>query len=236
LDRNELQNIFNRRFPDYVALSKPQSLAVEQTQTLLADDEALVDFDFDAHSYAWIITQTDASWIELKITANDLNQRVMQLRQSLLFDVDKPFDASLAHKIYQETFGSIADKLQSKKRISVVSNGALTSLPLQLLVAGDPTGKSLKDVDWLVRSYALTVLPSIYSLKTLRAKSAMSAAQKPMVAFADPIFSKEGNKQVAALRSVVNFYGGGSLILYLFQERCLNCPKLKLKFGQSRKF
>jgi tetratricopeptide (TPR) repeat protein len=207
--RNNLQSIFDQRFPEYVALSKPQPLSVEQTQALLADDEALVEFDFDAHSYAWLVTRTSAHWTALKITAKDLIEQVRQLRQSLTFDVDKPFDASLSYKIYQETFGSIAEKLQDKKRLSVVTNGALTSLPLQLLVTRDPSGKSLKDIDWLVRSYAITVLPSIYSLKTLRAQSAMSAAHSPMIAFADPIFSKDEHKRVAALRSVTNFYEGG---------------------------
>jgi hypothetical protein len=40
-ERDKLQDVFNQRFPDYVALSKPQPLSVEQTQALLADDEAL---------------------------------------------------------------------------------------------------------------------------------------------------------------------------------------------------
>jgi CHAT domain-containing protein len=225
LERDKLQNIFNQRFPDYVALSKSQSLAVEQTQPLLANDEALVIFDFGAHSHAWVITPTSADWTELKISAKDLTEQVKQLRQSLTFDVDKPFDAFLAHKIYQETFGPIADKLQGKKRISVVTNGALTSLPSQLLVTQDPSGKSLKDIDWLVRSYAITVLPSVYSLKTLRARSAMSAAEKPMVAFADPIFSKDEHKQVAALRSVVNFYEGGTPDLVSLARALIELPE-----------
>ena len=59
-ERDKLQDVFNQRFPDYVALSKPQPLSIEQTQALLADDEALVVFDFDAKSYAWVITRTDA--------------------------------------------------------------------------------------------------------------------------------------------------------------------------------
>jgi CHAT domain-containing protein len=125
------------------------------------------------------------------------------------FDVDEPFDASIAYKIYQETLGLLADKLQGTKRLSVVTNGALTSLPLQLLITQDPSGKSLKHIDWLVRSYAITILPSVYSLKTLRAEFATSVGQRPMVAFADPIFSKDVQKQTAALRSVVNFYEGG---------------------------
>jgi hypothetical protein len=40
LERDKLQYIFNQRFPEYVALSKPQPVTVEQTQALLADNEA----------------------------------------------------------------------------------------------------------------------------------------------------------------------------------------------------
>jgi hypothetical protein len=131
-ERTKLQEIFNQRFPDYVALSKPQPLSLKQTQALLAEDEALVVLDFDAKSYAWIITRTDAYWAELPISAKDLDAQVKALRESLTFGVDKPFDAQLAFKIYRETFGLFADKIASKKRISVVTNGALTSLPPQL--------------------------------------------------------------------------------------------------------
>jgi hypothetical protein len=46
-ERDKLQDVFNQRFPDYVALSKPQPLTIEQTQALLADDEALVTIDLD---------------------------------------------------------------------------------------------------------------------------------------------------------------------------------------------
>jgi hypothetical protein len=44
-EHEKLQDVFNQRFPDYVALSKPQPLSVKQTQALLADDEALITID-----------------------------------------------------------------------------------------------------------------------------------------------------------------------------------------------
>ena len=223
--RERLRLVISSAFHEYVALSKPQPQTIEQTQALLLDDEALVNFDFDARSYAWVITRTTADWTELKITAKDLTEQIKQLRQSLTFDVDRPFDASVAHKMYQETFGPVAGKIRGKKRLSVVANGALTSLPLQLLVTRDPSGKSLKDIDWLVRSYAITVLPSVYSLKTLRAQSAMSAAQKPIIAFADPVFSKNEHKRVAALRSVVEFYEGGKPDLVSLAKALLELPE-----------
>jgi hypothetical protein len=64
----------------------------------------------------------------------------------LTFNVDKPFDAKLAYEIYQETFGALANKMADKKRLSVITNGALSSLPPQLLVTKDPSGKMLKDI------------------------------------------------------------------------------------------
>jgi hypothetical protein len=68
-----------------------------------------------------------------------------------LTDPRKRFDPKLSFKIYQATFGAFAEKIANKKRLSIVTNGALTSLPPQLLVPKDPTGKSLKEMDWLIR-------------------------------------------------------------------------------------
>jgi CHAT domain-containing protein/Tfp pilus assembly protein PilF len=208
-ERAEIHTSLNNRFPDFAALSKPTPISVKDTQALLAEDEALVALDFDDNSYAWVITRADADWVELKITAKELEEQVKSLRSSLTFGNDKPFDTQLAFKIYQETFGTIADKLQGKTRLSVVTNGALTSLPFQLLVTKAPGNKQLKDIDWLVRSYAITNLPSVASLKTLRSTVVRSPAGKPMIAFADPVFSKDEKTQVVALRSVINFYEGG---------------------------
>jgi CHAT domain-containing protein/Tfp pilus assembly protein PilF len=213
-ERDKLSQVFNQRFPDYVALSKPQPLSLQETQRLLRNDEALVVFDFDAKSYAWIVTKTDADWTELKISAKDLDAQVKALRSSLTFRVDKPFDAQLAYKIYQATFGAFADKIAAKTRLSVVTNGALTSLPPALLASKDPSAKSLKEVDWLVRSHAITILPSVASLKVLRSRSGTSSAQKPMIAFADPVFSKnDARARVASLRAIASFYDGGQLDL-----------------------
>jgi CHAT domain-containing protein len=209
-ERERLSQIFNRGFPDYVALSMPQPLSLQETQALLADDEALLLFDFDARSYAWIITRTDAAWTELKISARELETQVQALR-AWLTDPRQQFDPALAHKIYQATFGAFADRIAAKQRLSVITNGALTSLPPQLLVTKDPTGKKLKEVDWLLRSHAVTVLPSVASLKILRSSSQASSARKPMIAFADPVFSKAQRarpQQQAAMRSITSFYRG----------------------------
>jgi CHAT domain-containing protein/Tfp pilus assembly protein PilF len=206
-ERERLQKMFNERFPDYIALSKPQPVSLSETQALLADDEALLVFDFDAKSYAWIITRDAADWTELKISAADLDAQVRALR-AWIVNPRVRFDPALAYKIYQETFAVFGDKIASKKRLSIVTNGALTSLPPQLLVTKDPSGKSLKEMDWLIRSHAITVLPSVASLKILRTGSQTSSARRPMIAFADPVFSKAARAQQIAMRSITSFYRG----------------------------
>ncbi|HLL27491.1 MAG TPA: CHAT domain-containing tetratricopeptide repeat protein [Xanthobacteraceae bacterium] len=214
--RDEIQLVLSRKFPDYIALAKPQPLTLQDTQNLLADDEAIVAFDIgDMNSYVWVVTRTDGFWTEIPTTTKALNEQVQQLRQSLTSGTNKPYDAALAYKVYQATFGPIAPKIAGKKRLSIVANGALTSIPFAVLVTADPSGKSLKDADWLIKSYAVTVIPSIYSLKTMRAQGSTSNAPKPMIAFADPVFSKAARKeaqaQQVALRSLPSLYQGAQI-------------------------
>ena len=113
-------------------------------------------------------------------------------------------------KPIDKTFGAFADQIASKHRLSIVTNGALTSLPPQLLITKEPGGKAFKEIEWLIRSHAVTILPSVASLKVLRGGSQGSSARKPMVAFADPVFSKDDGARVqqVATHSITTFYRG----------------------------
>jgi CHAT domain-containing protein len=213
-ERTEMQKELYRKFPDYAALSKPSPLSVKETQALLTDDEALVVFDFDVRSYAGIFTRSQAGNVELNITAKDLDAQVKAVRSSLTSTDDtQPFDLDASYKLYQLLFGGFAEHIKSKTRLYVVSNGALTSLPLQLLVTKDPAGKSLKDVDWLVRSYAITNFPSVASLKVLQGRTSETSARKPLIAFADPAFSEQAKKgigqKIAAMPTLLGIARGG---------------------------
>jgi len=107
--------------------------------------------------------------------------------------------------------------------------GALTAIPLQLLVTKDPASKALTDVDWLVKSYAITVIPSIYSLKIMRAHKRRSIAPKPMIAFADPVFSKAARKEATKVvpRSMTNFYSGTKIDIPALAETLPQLPSTR---------
>jgi CHAT domain-containing protein len=125
----------------------------------------------------------------------------------------KSFDRSAAYQLYRQVLGPIEKLISEKTRLSFVVNGALSSLPLQVLITGDPEGKDPEATDWLVRKYAVTILPSVASLKILRNRKLMVAFAKPMIGFGDPIFDKTAQtnprQNISSLnRSLTSFYRG----------------------------
>jgi CHAT domain-containing protein/tetratricopeptide (TPR) repeat protein len=212
-EREKLQDLFTQRFPDYVALSNPRPLSIPETQALLADDEALVVFDLDARSYAWVVTKDRASWKQLSISATEAAKEVTALRAGLEPESVRPFDMNLAYQLDRQIFEPLEELVSGKTRLSLVLDGALTSLPPQVLITRDPAGKDVASADWLLRKYSITVLPSIASLKVLRTKGVAVADRKPMIGFGDPVFHRiarsDAKKKLATLsKSLTSFYRG----------------------------
>jgi CHAT domain-containing protein/Tfp pilus assembly protein PilF len=245
-EQARIHSDLNRKFPDYVALAKPLPLTVAETQSYLTDDEAVIAFSVeDNASYAWVITRSDASWTEIPIKNVGLVDKVKRLRPQFeqRSNYALPFDTTVAYQLYQSTMGPIADKLIGKTRLSMVLNGALSSIPFGLLVTQEPSGKSLKQVDWLIKSFAITVLPSIYSLKTLRSSTLPKEAPKPMIAFADPIFSMEATLKAetgrsSAMRSLPGLYSGAKLDLEALRRSLVPLPATRaevMAIGQTLK-
>jgi CHAT domain-containing protein len=188
---NALQKTFAAEFPDYAALLNPLPLNAKDIQALLAGDEALVVIHLgEKNSYVWAITHDVADWSELTVTTDEVAKSVSTLRSVLTFHNARPFDSQASFVLYQKLLAPVEKLLRDKPRLSFVLNDALTSLPLQLLVTRDPASKALRDVDWLVRTHAVTVLPSVASLKVLRGKSSITDATKPLIGFADPVFGR----------------------------------------------
>ena len=206
-ERGEFGKVFAREFSDYAALSQPEPLTVKDIQPLLADDEALVVVDLEAKkSYVWAITRSAADWKELAVNARGHLQDGLGCAACSISTAPGRSIRRRASIFIEEILAPVEDMLQGKPRLSLVFNGALTSLPPQLLVTRDPAGKALKDVDWLVRSHAVTVLPSVASLKVLRGKSVVAEAKKPLIGFADPIFDR--SRQQLAQNTSVAAEGG----------------------------
>ncbi len=218
--RANLQKTFATEFPDYAALSNPLPLKVREIQALLSGDEALVLFSLaDRESYVVALTRDNFQWQQIPLGADALTQKVAVLRRGL--DVGKASDASgksglydlaLANELYAALLAPVEGLVKDKRSLLVAPSGALTALPFHLLVTERPAAavpdkiEGYRDAAWLLKRQAVSVLPSVSSLKALRGFARRDRAIKPMTGFGDPVFSpaEAGSERHTASRSVTN--------------------------------
>ena len=218
--RAGLQKTFATEFPDYAALSNPLPMKAREIQGLLSGDEALVLFALaEKDSYVLALTRENFDWQRIPLGADALSQKVAVLRRGL--DVGKASDASgksglydlaLANELYAALFAPVEGLVKDKRSLLVAPSGALTALPFHLLVTEKPGAaipdkiEGYRDAAWLLKRQAVSVLPSVSSLKALRGFARRDQAVKPMTGFGDPVFNpaEAGSERRTASRNVTN--------------------------------
>src|SRR5262249_58193994 len=92
--------------------------------------------------------------------------------------------------------------IRNKGHLLVVPTGPLTAVPFHLLVTERPvaappagsriteeTAGSFRKASWLIKRQAVSVLPAVSSLQSLRASSRQADSGQPMIGFGDPVFN-----------------------------------------------
>jgi CHAT domain-containing protein/tetratricopeptide (TPR) repeat protein len=173
-------------------------------------------------TFIWIVTKSDVRWLRSDLGTSALTRKVAALRCGLdeeewataskavacgkrLAVTDQPassaplpFDLTIAHELYRALLGEAEDMIRGK-RLLLVPSGPLTSIPFHVLVtkpanAARPTNfGGYRDVAWLGRTQALTVLPAVSSLKALRQHA--SRGVKPSddyIGYGNPVLKGDG--------------------------------------------
>ena len=217
-ERADLQKALSVEFPDYAALSNPLPLKAREIQDLLSADEAMVLFaPAEKESYVLGLTRDRFEWHRIPPGADALTQKVAEFRRGL--DVGKAsdatgksglFDLAFANDLYVALFGAVDGLVKEKRSLLIAPSGALTALPFHLLVTEKPpapipeTMAGYRDAAWLLKRQAVSVLPSVSSLKALRGLAHHDEAVKPMTGFGDPLFnpSQRNDERRTVSRSV----------------------------------
>jgi CHAT domain-containing protein/tetratricopeptide (TPR) repeat protein len=176
-----------------------------------------------AGTFVWIITKTESRWARSELDTAELAREVSALRCGLdraawygkgartcadrlgigLANAPKggdplPYSLLRAHKLYERLFAGVTDLLTGR-HLLFVPTGALTQLPLQVLITAPPDNdRDFATAAWLAKSHVITVLPAVSSLGSLRHVARSSSASKPLIAFANPLLTgRDGNDKRA---------------------------------------
>ena len=196
----DIDAVLEADFPDYSAVTQPKPLSVEETQKLLGEKEAVVLFldtpkwkTVPEETFIWVVTKDKSRWVRSALGTKALTDKVKKLRVGLDEFASRndrgftatttgtkvqglPFDLSDASELYQALFGKIEDLIADKTHLIIAPSGPLTALPFQVLVTKKPNValpdfKGYAKADWLIKRQALTIMPSVASLKALRKHS-----------------------------------------------------------------
>ena len=185
-----------------------------EVQALLKADEVMVvALVGSERSFVWAVTRERAEWAEIDASNDTLAEHVRILRDGLdplaqqnaegspgsRAGIKGGFDLKRAHELYKLVLGPVARLLDGKRHLIVVPTGPLTSLPLQVLItrppalaAPIPRRDELRNAAWLIKSHAMSVLPSVQSLSALRKLALGSSATDPFFGMGDPILQGSG--------------------------------------------
>jgi len=189
----------------------------EVQAVLRDDEALLVFLDTDdrfkplpEETFIWVVTKREAHWLRSNLGTEALAREVAALRCGLdatawwrdtacvgltgasYTEADHeagkslPFDMGRLNGLYKGLLGDAEDLIKGK-HLLIVPAGALTTLPFQVLVTKPPASNDPASAAWLIRDHAITVLPSVASLATLRRTAKPSAATKPMIGFGNPL-------------------------------------------------
>jgi CHAT domain-containing protein len=196
------------RFPRYHGLVDPRPASVEDVRRHLRGDESLIaTFVADERIYVWAVPpRGPLAFAGVALSRGALEALVARVRRSVdstgvqtVSDIPM-FDVEAAHDLYRDLLAPVSAGWRAASHLLVVAHGPLGQLPFAVLVRERPPHRSgdrdalfssYRDVPWLIRTHAVTVLPAATSLGTLRSLAAGSPDRRPFVGFGDPYFSAE---------------------------------------------
>jgi CHAT domain-containing protein len=212
--RAALAGEIERRFPAYASLVRPKAPSIQEIRASLRSGETLIAFYVgEARTFVWAVPiDGPVAFAATPLGRPKVREAVAHLRQALAPDVGTlgeipTFDLAAGHALYTNLLGPVEPAWKPATTLLVVAHDALGQLPLTLLpTAATPLSPEraplfarYREVPWLVRTHAVTVLPSATSLLTLRNLPPGDLSRQPFVGFGDPVFSAEpGARQTAA--------------------------------------
>ncbi len=203
-------------------LKEGETASAAEVRAGLKPGEAVVIVDISSKSWGQsrivVVTPDSAAWAPIPAEQPQIAALVERVREGIELKIGvraalslkaetgeapRDFDLEAAAELYALTFGLVEEALAGADHLYVELRGAASALPPQLLLRRVPEG-GLGQADWLVRHHAVTVIPSVMSLRIAALGEEIGRAPEPFLGVANPDYGVEApasNARAAALRS-----------------------------------
>jgi CHAT domain-containing protein len=194
-----------KRFPAYANLIAPKPPTIDETVRVLRAGEALLTvWVGESRTFVWAVPKSgEIAFHSAQVGSKQIDQLAGKVRRTVdpfshgLADVP-PFALDEAHQLYKLVVEPVAGALTGARHVIVSANGSLGAVPFALLPTAPasvqlnalPIYTEYRNVPWLLRRHAITQVPSVNALVTLRALPARADATQSFAGIGDPIFSK----------------------------------------------
>lgn len=186
-----LDQRLKREFPAYADLQSPEPASVAAIARLLRPGEALASMMVsDQGTVVFLLRDGRVRAHAVGLSRNALDTVVRELRQGIDFSRgEADFDLELSHRLYRALLQPLEAELAGVNHLILAPAGAMLALPPAMLVTEPPRPKAYADAAWLVRKFAVSIVPSVEGFRALRGAARARPAPQPFIGFGAPSFS-----------------------------------------------
>jgi CHAT domain-containing protein/Tfp pilus assembly protein PilF len=204
--------------PGYAALMQPQPISAKEAQEqLLDEDTVLLEYSLgEERSYVWVLTRGSLATYELpkRSDIEEVAREIYRLltargavhtkenatQEQARLDAAQQAYRNQAAILSRMVLEPVAREIENKKRLLIVSDGALQYIPFAALptpqtTTADQEGRAAP----LLMTHEIVNLPSASVMAALRQPIERKKPPKEVAVLADPVFAK-GDARVSAWR------------------------------------
>ncbi len=205
-----LESEIRQLHPRYAQVRYPAPLDAGEIRSLLDGRTALLEYFIgEESSFLFVVTRESVEVHRLPLTATEIQREVQNMRTAIDSGGRRiqNFRQS-ASRLYEVLVRPAEAALRGRPNLLIAPDGALYLLPFEALLTDPAAGKGYADLPYLLRTRAISYIPSASVLEGLREPrpAVPENRRKMFVAFGDPVRGTE-NPEIRV--AVARLRGGG---------------------------
>lgn len=183
--------------PTAQAVPEIEPVTLADARAHLAAGEALVLLRVGSHSLDGFLLDHQGGTLVWRspIRKDELEAQIKSLRTGADMVTGRAprFPVAAAARLHEIIFGPIKARLGAYRKLMMLGDGPLQSLPYGILLTGTPANAPLSAQEfraaalpWLVRTHAIALVPSVRSLVAQRSGAHASRAPRPFLGVGNP--------------------------------------------------